>query len=119
MKFKALLLASLYPLSVAAQSPAAEIDQLFRALETSGCTFSRNGTWYSAEEASKHLHRKYDYLQDKGQAKTAESFIELAASKSSMSGKPYLVRCGSSAPVESRSWFLRKLAQIREVAGRR
>ena len=119
MKFKALVLFSLATLSASAQSPSSEIDKLFHALETSGCNFSRNGSWYSAEEASTHLHRKYEYLAKKGQAKSAESFIDLAASKSSMSGKPYMVRCGNSTPVESRSWFLRKLADIRAAAGRR
>ena len=119
MKFKALLLSILLPLSATGQNAPSEINQLFRALEASGCSFNRNGSWYNASEASAHLHRKYDYLAKKGLAKSAESFIDLAASKSSMSGKPYLVRCGTAAPVESRSWFLGKLAQLRQTSGRR
>ena len=119
MKFKVSLLVALLPFSAFGQNAPAEISQLFKSLETSGCQFNRNGSWYNAQEASEHLHRKYDYLVKKGLAKSAESFIDLAASKSSMSGKPYLVRCGNAAPVESKSWFLSKLAQFRQSSSRR
>ncbi|MBZ4187147.1 DUF5329 domain-containing protein [Thermomonas sp. RSS23] len=120
MKIKALLVASaLLPLSALAQTPTSEIGQLFKALETSGCEFNRNGSWYNAQQASEHLHRKYDYLLKKGLVKSTESFIDLGASKSSMSGKAYLVRCGKAPAVESRSWFLAKLGQIRQASGRR
>lgn len=116
----ALLLCTLSVLSAFpgfAQDAAGEIGQLFKALETSGCQFNRNGTWHDARKASEHLHRKYAYLRKKGRAESAESFIDLAASESSMSGKPYLVRCGSTAPVRSKPWFLGKLAEIRGRAG--
>jgi hypothetical protein len=97
-----------------APSPAAgEIAQLFLALRKSGCEFSRNGSWYNAEQAGKHLQRKYDYLLKKGLATSAESFIDLAASESSTTGKPYLVRCGSAQPVPSRSWFTTQLQELR------
>ncbi|MEG1680763.1 MAG: DUF5329 family protein, partial [Stenotrophomonas sp.] len=39
-----------------------EITGLMHALETSGCRFQRNGTWYDAVAARGHLQRKYDYL---------------------------------------------------------
>ena len=119
MKIKALQLVTLLPFSAIGQNSSTEIDQLFKALEASGCTFNRNGTWYNAAEASAHLHRKYNYLSKKGLAKSAESFIDQAASKSSMSGKPYLVRCGAAAPVQSKSWFLSKLAELRQSSSRR
>ena len=82
-------------------SPATnrEIDQLFAALQGSGCEFSRNGSWYDAQKATEHLHRKYDYLLKKGLVTTTESFIERAASESSLSGKPYHVRCGGAQSV--------------------
>ena len=97
---------------------AIEIDGLFSALLTSGCEFNRNGSWYSSQKASEHLHRKYDYLLKKGLVTTTESFIELAATKSSMSGKPYQVRCGNAQPVSSQSWFTNKLNVLRST-GRR
>ncbi|MCS3848317.1 hypothetical protein GGR70_003364 [Xanthomonas campestris] len=91
-----------------------EINQLFAALKSSNCEFSRNGSWYSAPKASEHLQRKYDYLQKKGLVTSTESFIELAATKSSMSGKPYEVRCGGAAAVPSQSWFTGKLRALRK-----
>jgi hypothetical protein len=103
--------------AVIAQSPtpvaAREITHLFSALQNSKCEFYRNGTWYNAQKATEHLHRKYNYLLKKGLVTTAESFIELAATKSSMSGKPYLVRCGNTQPVSSKSWFTGKLKELR------
>src|SRR4051812_43985653 len=83
----------------AAQSPSAvttrEIAHLFSALEQSNCQFNRNGSWYTPAQAGAHLRRKYDYLLKDGLVKSAETFIDLAASKSSMSGRPYLVKCGN------------------------
>jgi hypothetical protein len=100
-----------------AEGPSAatsrEIDQLFVALQGSGCEFSRNGSWYEAQKATEHLHRKYDYLLKKGLVTTAESFIERAATESSLSGKPYLVRCGGAQPEPSKSWFNDKLKDLR------
>ena len=100
-----------------AQSPSPatsrEINQLFVALENSKCEFNRNGSWYDAQKATGHLRRKYDYLLKKGLVTSAESFIDLAAAKSSMSGKPYLVRCDNMRPVPSKSWFAGKLKELR------
>ena len=36
---------------------------------------------------------------------TAEQFIDLAASRSSMTGQAYLIKCGSAAPLESGAWL--------------
>ncbi|MFC0679786.1 DUF5329 domain-containing protein [Lysobacter korlensis] len=95
-----------------------EIESLFSTLASSGCQFSRNGSWHAAGEAKEHLGRKYAYLLKKDLITTTESFVELAASKSSMSGKPYLVRCGKASPVPSRQWLLKQLRHIRAGAAR-
>ena len=92
---------------------ASEINQLFATLENSKCEFYRNGSWYDAKKASAHLHQKYEYLVKKHLVTSTESFIELAATKSSMSGTPYQVRCGNTQPVPSNSWFTDKLKQLR------
>ena len=39
-----------------------------------------------------------------------------AATESSVSGKPYLVRCGGAQPVPSQSWFNDKLKDLRAHA---
>ena len=117
-QFHALLFAVLLSWQALAQTASGEIERLFKALEASGCEFNRNGSWYDGQRASDHLRRKYDVLLEKGPVTSAESFIDLAASNSSMSGKPYLVRCGKSAPVQSRSWFLARLAELRKASAR-
>jgi len=110
-----LILALAQPMAWGAPSKAdgEEIEHLISYLAASDCTFNRNGTWYSGQRAAEHLRTKYDYLLKKGLVTTAETFIERAGSASSMSGKPYLVRCGDAAPVESRAWFLAELARFR------
>ena len=117
MKFIAAILLFLVSDIAFAQSPSPatshEINQLFAALENSKCEFNRNGSWYSAQKATEHLHRKYDHLLQKGLVTSTESFIDLAATKSSLSGKPYLVRCSNMQPVPSKSWFTNKLKELR------
>jgi hypothetical protein len=90
----------------------AEIDALIAKLASSGCTFNRNGTWYTAVDAKTHLLRKLEYLEGKDQVRTTEQFIERGASNSSASGKPYLVKCGGM-PIESRAWLINELKIVR------
>ena len=92
-----------------------EIVHLLAYLEDSNCEFNRNGTWYSTYKAVKHIEKKYRYYMKKGLINSAEQFIDRAASQSSMSGKPYLVRCGNSRPVESSTWFTEELKRFRET----
>jgi hypothetical protein len=106
------------PLAQAASLPPAaraEIDSLLSRLAASGCQFKRNGTWHSAAEAQAHLRRKLDYLVDKGAIASAEQFIERAASKSSVSGQAYQVKCGGTPPVPSDAWLNAELKALRSV----
>lgn len=93
-----------------------EIEHLFQHLEESGCQFNRNGTWYSASEASAHLRKKYDYLVKKDMLTNAESFIELAAKESSMSGKAYEVKCAGQNSHPSAVWFSEELKNFRSAS---
>lgn len=99
--------------SASKETTEREIQSLFKALQQSGCEFARNGQWYSASEASAHLERKYRYLQKKALAPTAEDFIARAASQSSMTSKPYLVRCPGQPELRSQQWFEAQLAKTR------
>lgn len=92
----------------------AEVEALLGRLQASGCEFNRNGTWYSGAEAKTHLQRKLEYLEKKEMVRNAEQFIELGASASSSSGKAYLVRCGASAPLESKAWLGAELKAMRQ-----
>lgn len=113
-----LLLSLLVPAWSAAAPPAGdaaarEIAGLFAALGASSCTFQRNGSWHDAARARAHLQRKYDYLRKRDRALTAERFIALAASRSSVTGQPYRVRCGTAPPVDSAVWFGERLGALR------
>ena len=101
------------PLSSQSQ---AEIEHLFDFLSGSGCEFQRNGSWYAAPKAAEHIRTKYDYLIKRELIDSAEEFIELAASKSSMSGKDYQVKCADQATITSAKWFTQELVRYRGEA---
>lgn len=95
-----------------------EIDALIAELGTSSCEFERNGSWHDAKAARAHLQKKYDYLRKRNMADTAELFIERGASKSSMSGKAYRVRCPGKAAEPSERWFRQRLRTLRGMSPR-
>lgn len=95
------------------QQSKLEVDGLLKRLGSSGCQFNRNGSWYSAQEAKEHLSKKFDYVLEKKMVGSAEQFIEVAASKSSMSGKPYQVKCGDAPAQNSADWLLASLRDMR------
>ena len=98
--------------SPAPASVTAEVGVLLSKLETSGCQFSRGGSWYSGTDARSHLTMKFGHLEKKDFMKSTEDFITVGASTSSMSGKPYLVRCGANPPIESSIWLREQLQVI-------
>ena len=111
--FKAFATAALVlcaPLAQAA-SVEAEIDHLLAFIAGSPCAFIRNGVAYEGRQAVDHIKDKYEYYRD--DIHSAEDFIVLAASKSAMSGKPYLVTCdGATEPAAD--WITRELAAFRK-----
>jgi hypothetical protein len=96
-----------------ARKVQAEVDALLAGIESSGCSFYRNGTWHGSKEAVAHLREKYDYLVARDLIATTEDFIERAASRSSFSGQPYQVKCGDGVAVASNRWLRDRLAQLR------
>ena len=98
----------------------AEINALLTALQTSGCQFKRNGSWYSGTEAKDHLLRKLAAFEDRATVQNTEQFIELAATQSSSSGKAYQVKCGANAQaVESKQWLTAQLAALRSTGNKK
>ena len=91
----------------------AEVAHLLEYLQSSGCQFQRNGSWYPSARAASHLNQKYEYMLKKGLVTNTESFIERAASESSASGKPYSVKCGDAAAVPSANWLWDELQRFR------
>lgn len=106
--------AALLSAAAHAAPPQTEITHLLDYLAKSGCEFNRNGSWYAGPAARSHLQDKADYLAKRNQLTSAEAFIKLAATESSVSGKPYQVRCGAAAPVPSAAWLGDELKRYRQ-----
>ena len=102
-----------FSLSAAAVSSLElEINYLLRQVETTECTFNRNGSRHKGAEAAAHIQRKYDYFKD--DIKTAEDFIRTSATKSTMTRRAYTIECPQQSPVTSESWLLVQLAKYRQ-----
>src|SRR6185295_8162402 len=90
-----------------------DVQYLISFIGKSGCSFYRNGSWSDSSAAQSHVRMKYDYLADRDQIANAGDFIEKAASKSSLTGSPYQVRCGMDAPVPSAAWLGEELRRYK------
>ena len=89
-----------------------EIDFLLDTVVSSHCLFIRNGKEYSAPEAREHLQMKRK--RGKRHYSDTEEFIEKIASKSSLSGKDYLIQCGEAPQQTANEWFSALLQKYRE-----
>ena len=90
-----------------------EVSFLLGYVEGSGCEFYRNGTWHDSRSAQVHIRDKYKYLVARNLLNTTEDFIEMAATESSFSGKPYEVKCKGGAAMTSKQWLRDELARVR------
>jgi len=88
-----------------------EINHLLNFVETTDCSYQRNGTAYNGFDAREHIQKKYDYYRNK--VKTAEDFIAYSATKSLMSGKMYTIVCADQAPQFSADWLNQELLKYR------
>lgn len=87
-----------------------EINHLLEFIAQSDCIYIRNGKEYSALEARDHIAGKYQSV--KWRIKTSETFISKIASRSSFSGKQYMIRCKEEEqPTEQ--WLSRELGNYR------
>lgn len=104
------------PAEGAGQSGEKEkIEALIRVVEDlKDATFVRNGTEYDGKAAASHMRRKWKAGGD--EIRTARDFIRFAASASSQSGKPYLIRFKDGKEVESGKYLSEKLDAIEKAA---
>jgi hypothetical protein len=116
MKLGLVLIAGLIPGQVVGAARLStvpmEVNFLLGAIERSGCEFQRNGSWYDAKSAQRHLRDKYQFLASGNHIKSTEDFIESVASNSSVTGEPYEIRCGK-VTTTSREWLLKALERLR------
>jgi len=72
-------------------SETEKIEALIRHVDgLTGAKFIRNGTVYDAKTAVRFLRGKWD--NERARIKTADDFIERAATRSTTTGRPYLIR---------------------------
>jgi hypothetical protein len=114
----ATLLALLPGLAAAQITPKAEreISGLLQAVGSSGCQFIRSGTAYAADRAQAHLLKKYEHMASRNMLASAEDFIVKAATRSSMSGEAYAMRCGEAPPQRCDEWLMAKLKAMRQTS---
>ena len=89
-----------------------EVEYLMNFMKNSSCELNRNGKFYKGNEAVSHIKKKYEYFRNK--ITTTEEFIEYTATKSTISGKDYLVRCGDGETFKTKEWLLNELERYRE-----
>ena len=94
-----------------ALSEKEKIEQLIQRVENlQDAKFVRNGKEYDAKTAGKFLKGKWD--ANTAKIKTAQDFIEVAATKSSTSGKPYLIRYADGKEIPSAEFLTAELKAI-------
>ncbi|MCR9141149.1 MAG: DUF5329 domain-containing protein [bacterium] len=89
---------------------AEKIELLITRVANSGGVFVRNGSEHSASAAAAHMRMKYSRAG--GLIKTARNFIQHIATKSSITGRPYLIRFPDGREYKSAEWLQARLAEI-------
>ena len=87
------------------------IDYLIDYVAKSDATFIRNGQTHTPAEAVNHIKAKYEHF--KSEIKTPEDFIRLSASKSLLTGQPYLVRTKDGKEMHLGAWLTEALKEHR------
>ena len=88
-----------------------EVAHLLHFIQQSGCEMNRNGSKHRGEDAVAHIQKKYDYFRS--DIESTEDFIKYSATKSTMSGKYYTVKCGGRDIGKTKDWLLKELAVYR------
>ncbi|MBM9576853.1 YfeK family protein [Leptospira sp. 201903070] len=107
------LLISLLSFSIGAEDTSNfqnDLNLLMNSLESCECKFIRNGAEHDPKEAREHMERKLKATD--GKIQTIPSFIEYIGSKSSVTGKPYLVKFADGKTIESAVWLKGKWEEI-------
>lgn len=113
------LVSSAACLSVRAEEPAlsekAKIEALITHLETlKDATFIRNGSDYDSKTAAKFLRAKWQSHEK--EIKTAGDFIAKVATKSSTSGKAYLIRIKGAPETPCADYLTAQLNKLEAAA---
>ncbi|HUR26665.1 MAG TPA: DUF5329 family protein [Planctomycetota bacterium] len=93
------------------EDAAAVIEQLLAAIADSKLVFVRNGSDHTGAAAAAHIRKKREHYAK--EIHTPEDFIAKAATKSELSGKPYLVKLADGTSVTLAEWLGARLAEWR------
>jgi hypothetical protein len=93
-----------------ASSEQARIEKLLAIVAASDAVFIRNGEEHDGVDASGHLRGKWRSRFD--EIRTAQQFVDLVGTRSSLSGEPYQVRLADGRTVPSGDWLRERLAEI-------
>ena len=83
---------------------------LTHVAELSDAKFIRNGKEYDAKSAARFLRRKWE--ANEKQIHSAQSFIKVAATQSSTTGKPYLIRFKDGTTTPCAEYLTARLAKL-------
>ncbi|MHC4756292.1 MAG: DUF5329 family protein, partial [Planctomycetota bacterium] len=90
------------------------IEKMISSLQQlSDSKFIRNGKEYTIDEAVTHIKRKWEWK--KSEIKTAEDFITITGSKSSVSGEPYLIKHPDGKVMKLEDWFQKQLDLMKRI----
>ena len=96
----------------AAESLEQTIAFFLHRIETADATFIRNGQAHTPQEAVAHVRAKYEHF--KAQIRTPEDFIRLTATKSLLTGQPYLERTRAGKEMPLSAWLSNALREHQE-----
>jgi len=90
-----------------------KIEFLISSVENlNGAKFIRNGSEYTGKEAAEHLRMKLQKAGSKVQ--TADDFIRICASASSLSGRPYMIKSSDGKVQNAAEYFRKKLTEFHQ-----
>ncbi|MFM2221567.1 MAG: hypothetical protein RLZZ553_1315 [Verrucomicrobiota bacterium] len=96
-------------------SEQAKIEALIQTVESlTDAKFVRNGSDYNAKSAAKFLRSKWD--SQRKEVNSAEDFIAVIATRSSTTGKPYLIRPKNGAETPCADFLKEQLKRIEAAA---
>jgi hypothetical protein len=113
-----ILLVVASPWSLAASQPGSQpedldttVQYLITYVKDSDVTFERNSGRYTAREAAEHINNKYRHFKD--DIDTPEKFIELCATGSLVTGRPYFIITRQGEQLPSGEWLNAELSVYR------
>jgi len=99
------------PAAQAAMTEAQRVDYLIDTIgKLEDATFIRNDAEHSAATAAALMRYRWD--RDKDRIKTAEDFVKELASRSSTTGKLYVIRFKDGTEVKSGEYLTKKLEEL-------